>query len=111
MIAFENDRRTRAEQFVIASLMQDDLQVRHCSHLCPSDFSHDAHGTFFRGIALARKHYDSVNPLTVRVALFHAWHRDLTQSECSYLAWLEAMHVVPCHVGVYAAAMLEDDES
>lgn len=117
MITFEDDRRTRAEQRVIASLLKSAKMIRHCAQLTPRDFSHELHGMAYRAIVQLIERGECVSALTVcheivrmraqryrgyRVHVPHGRAPDL-----GYLMSLETGGAVPSNVGYYAAVMLE----
>jgi replicative DNA helicase len=103
VIHYENDRRTRAEQHVISALLKNAEMIRHCPQLKARDFSHDLHGMIFRAIEKLIGRDERVNASSVFAELVKTWRA----SGFSYLLSLEAMTVPPCHVGYYAAIMLE----
>jgi replicative DNA helicase len=105
-VQLEKDLRTRAEQRVIASLLQDETQLRHCRHLMPSDFSHDTHGMFYLAIVTLIQNDADVHPNTVFEVLEKQRPSWRATGIFAYLCSLHRMAVVPRHAGVYAAAML-----
>jgi replicative DNA helicase len=119
MIAFENDRRTRAEQRVIASLMKDPAMIRHCTRVTPRDFSHELHGATYRAITSLRARGERVDVLSVFYevtrsysARFPGYQRGVIRGRSPVLGYLLtvcALHVVPAQVGYYAAVMLDAD--
>jgi replicative DNA helicase len=117
MIRFEDDRRTRAEQRVLSSLLKSPAMIRHCPHLRPHDFSHELHGAAYRAIVqlIARK--EPVSALTVSyeiTAMFNlvhpAYRHRVTRARApvqGYLIGLEDLSAVPSNVGYYVAVMLD----
>ncbi|TCK37994.1 DnaB helicase-like protein [Paraburkholderia sp. BL8N3] len=106
MMRFENDRKTRAEQKVLASLLQDNAQIRHCAHLVPRDFSHDAHGMIYLAIRKLISEGKAADCVSVHTVM-HNYRRTRSAGEFAYLCTLNNLPVLPRHVGFYAAAMLE----
>lgn len=108
MIAFEGDRRTRAEQRVIASLLKNAAMIRHCKQLTPRDFGHDLHGLVFLTITKLIERHEHVCARSVFAELSKTHMKSFAASGLSYLISLEEMSALPSHVGYYAACMLDN---
>ena len=108
MIAYENDRRTRAEQRVLASLLINAAMIRHCPQLTPRDFCHDLHGLIFLTITKLIARHEHVCARSVFTELSKTHMRSTYASGLSYLVSLEDMPALPSHVGYYAAVMLDN---
>ena len=108
MIAYENDRRTRAEQKVLAGLLKNAVMIRHCPQLTPRDFSHDLHGLIFLTITKLIEKREHVCGQSVFIELAKTHMRASYSSGLSYLLSLQDMPALPSHVGHYAAVMLDN---
>ena len=108
MIAYENDRRTRAEQRVLASLLQNAAMIRHCPQLTPRDFAHDLHGLIFLTIKKLIDNGETVCAQSVFCELAKTHMRSFYSSGLSYMLSLQDMPALPSHVGYYAAVMLDN---
>jgi len=119
MIAFEDDRRTRAEQNVLACLLKQPALIRHCTRLAPRDFSHDLHGETYRAIITLIAREQPVDVLCVFYRIVCARHPRAAQAQphphggrhpvLGYLMTLGDLRVVAANVGYYAAIMLEGE--
>lgn len=108
MLSYENDRRTRAEQRVLASLLNNAAMIRHCPQLTPRDFAHDLHGLIFLTITKLIASDVKVSARSVFVELSKTHMKSFHASGLSYLVSLEEMPALPSHVGYYAAMMLDN---
>jgi replicative DNA helicase len=101
MFRFETDVGTRAERYVLASLLRDASAWSLCATLHPRAFSHEAHGEMYRTIRALIERDEPVTFLTV-------YHAMLTRRASRALADLEYLHtlasasVEPKHCGFYA---------
>jgi replicative DNA helicase len=101
--SMETDRRTRAEQRVLASIMARGDCIRHCADLQAGEFSHDLHGSIFDALMRLIEAHEPINARSVFAAM--SYPHDGWASCLAYLAALEGMEVLPSHVGYYACIM------
>ncbi|WP_250518527.1 DnaB-like helicase N-terminal domain-containing protein [Caballeronia sp. ATUFL_M1_KS5A] len=104
---FEGDRFSKAEQRVIACLLQDTRALMHCPNLVPNDFRHGLHGSIFATIRALVKDGMPVNVPSVHVHLCK-WWRLTDAGIAAYLQALDNMKVRPLREAGYFAAIMRD---
>jgi replicative DNA helicase len=104
MMQFEQDRRSRAEQFILAALLRDAGAIRHCQQLKPADFSHDTHGQIFRAMLTL---IDRGEPVTDD-RVYEVIYRTRMLHKVGLMAYLHALKTVradPASTGYYVSIM------
>lgn len=109
MMRFEQDRRTRAEQRLLAALLRDNDCIRHCEQVMPRDFSHDAHGMIYLAIRKLMLEGKTADCVSVSM-LMQDYRKTRGAADFGYLCSLQRMNVLSYNSGYYAAVMLEADE-
>ncbi|MFL9933600.1 DnaB-like helicase N-terminal domain-containing protein [Paraburkholderia sp. RL18-103-BIB-C] len=106
MITFETDRRSRAEQLLLSSLLKNNDCVRRIDpmRIMPCEFSHDLHGQIYRHIAKLIAMSEPVDVGSVFVSMTR--HRKTNPVGLfAYLNALVSLPSVPANAGYYACSM------
>jgi replicative DNA helicase len=106
MIAFETDRRSRAEQLLLSSLLKNNDCFRRIDsmRIMPREFSHDTHGQIYRHIARLIAMSEPADVGSVFASMTRH-RRTCPVGLFAYLNALVSLPSVSANAGYYACSM------